>query len=90
MFPSFAVSNSDKLLNEYTMPAGYSEVAQNIAYALIENNKGVLIDVRSPEEFAQGHIEGALNIPVETIKDGQMLREAPDLNKPLLLSLIHI
>ena len=39
MFPSFAVSNSDKLLDEYTMPAGYSEIAQNIAYALIEKIK---------------------------------------------------
>ena len=85
MFPSFAVSNSEKLLSEYTMPAGYSEVSQNIAYALIEKNKGVLIDVRSPEEFAEGHIEGAINIPVETIKDGQNLQEVPDLNKPLLL-----
>ena len=25
----------------------------------------VIIDVRTPEEFAQGHVEGALNIPVE-------------------------
>ena len=24
-----------------------------------------LIDVRTPEEFAQGHIEGAINIPVD-------------------------
>jgi len=24
-----------------------------------------IVDVRTPEEFAQGHIEGALNIPVE-------------------------
>jgi phage shock protein E len=26
---------------------------------------GTLIDVRTPEEFAAGHLEGAINIPVE-------------------------
>lgn len=31
-----------------------------------ENPHIVLIDVRTPEEFCQGHIPGALNIPVET------------------------
>lgn len=27
----------------------------------------VVVDVRSPEEYAQGHIPGAINIPVETL-----------------------
>lgn len=35
----------------------------------------VLIDVRTREEFASGHIEGAINIPVEEI--GQRLSEVP-------------
>jgi phage shock protein E len=26
---------------------------------------GTLIDVRTPQEFAEGHLEGAINIPVE-------------------------
>lgn len=28
-----------------------------------------LVDVRAPSEFAQGHIEGALNIPVQELGD---------------------
>ncbi len=30
----------------------------------------ILIDVREPMEFAGGHVEGAINIPVGSIEDG--------------------
>jgi phage shock protein E len=44
----------------------------------------LVIDVRSPEEFQQGHIAGAINIPL-----GQINRElpiqVPDKNRVLLL-----
>lgn len=32
----------------------------------------MVIDVRTPEEYAAGHIEGALNIPVSDIEVGDM------------------
>jgi phage shock protein E len=38
-------------------------------------SKHVLIDVRTPEEFASGHIAGAINIPVDVI--GSRLAEIP-------------
>ncbi len=34
---------------------------------LLENKKGILVDARSPEEFAQGHIPTAINVPHDTI-----------------------
>ena len=30
----------------------------------------VIIDVRSPGEFASGHVDGAVNIPVELVEQG--------------------
>ena len=43
-----------------------------LAEALARRDRGeaVLIDVRSPEAYAQGHIPGAVNIPAHEI-DGQ-------------------
>lgn len=42
----------------------------------------LLIDVRTPEEFAAGHIEGAINIPVESI--AMRLDEIPEDEKVVL------
>ena len=33
-------------------------------------HEALLVDVRTPEEFADGHYPGAINIPHETILDG--------------------
>jgi len=33
----------------------------------IIHNGAIVIDVRTPEEYADGHIEGSLNVPVDEI-----------------------
>lgn len=42
------------------------------------------IDVRTPEEFAQGHIEGAINLPLNDL-EALILKEAPDLNDTMMV-----
>lgn len=39
-------------------------------YSFNGSKPAVIIDVRTPEEFAAGHIDGAVNIPVEQIAQG--------------------
>jgi rhodanese-related sulfurtransferase len=36
---------------------------------LVNREKGVVIDIRNTKEFNQGHIHGALNIPLSRIKE---------------------
>ena len=49
---------------------------------LAKNARVVLLDVRTPEEFRQAHLRGALLIPVGELE--QRLREVPT-GKPLLV-----
>jgi rhodanese-related sulfurtransferase len=36
---------------------------------LKEKNQYVLVDVRTPTEFKDGHIDGSVNIPVDDLRD---------------------
>lgn len=42
----------------------------------------ILLDVRTREEYAQGHIEGSLNLPVEQLAHGSALLP-PDKDTPV-------
>lgn len=44
----------------------YETIDSNVAMDLIEDN-AVVIDVRNFDEYFDGHIDGAINIPVENI-----------------------
>jgi len=45
----------------------------------------VIIDVRTPEEFAAGHVDGALNIPYEQIVGGVQSIRNLQKDSPILL-----
>ena len=44
---------------------------------------GVVVDLRTPYEFDQGHIPHALNIPIDRIRAN--IGRLRDLNKPIIL-----
>ena len=65
--------------------AGYEQISQDEAMQIMEEETGYLIlDVRRPDEFAEGHIEGAINVPNEEIAD-EVLEELPDKDQLLLV-----
>lgn len=42
----------------------------------------IIIDVRTPQEYASGHIEGAVNIPVNNIET--KINELKEMGKPII------
>ena len=50
------------------MPQTEDLSAEALKSALESNEKPLLVDVRSPEEFAAGHMPGAINIPVTELE----------------------
>ena len=50
----------------------------------IDIQKAVIIDVRSPGEFAGGHVEGAINLPIDSITEADILKVA-EKDQPIVL-----
>ena len=47
---------------------GYRQISMNEAVKMMKDEKDyIILDVRRPEEFAEGHIPGAINVPNEEI-----------------------
>ncbi|MEY3055611.1 MAG: hypothetical protein RLZZ614_132 [Bacteroidota bacterium] len=51
-------------------------------YKLLVQNGAVIIDVRSPQEFDNGHIKGSKNIPVNIIQ--RELNTIKKMGKPII------
>ncbi len=55
------------------------------SYMLDGVKSNVVIDVRTPEEFASGHVDGAINIPYDTISAKLPALSKIDKNENILL-----
>ncbi len=63
----------------------YTQIDQETAKLMMDIDDGhVIVDVRRPDEFAEGHIPGAICIPNESIIDS-MPPELPDLDQIILI-----
>ena len=65
--------------------AKYRRITADEAQVLMQREQDYLIlDVRSPEEYEQGHIPHAINIPIERIGDVPP-KELPDRNQTIFV-----
>jgi len=61
---------------------GYGEVTVDEAYDMLQSGKYLLLDVRESKEYELAHIEGAINLPLNMIKD---LVHNQDKSKPIIV-----
>ena len=65
--------------------SSYTRISQDEAMQMMQEQTDYLIvDVRRPDEFAEGHIAGAINVPSDDITDG-MPELLPDKEQTLLV-----
>lgn len=64
---------------------GYTQIPQELAKEMMRSDDSlVVVDVRTQEEYVQGHIPGAICVPNESIVDAQP-EELPDLEQTILV-----
>ena len=72
-----------KLYNRLFCRLDKTDFTQEEATEIYERTNALLIDVRTPEEYRENHIEGAVNIPVYEFDN--IKNEIIDPNKVILV-----
>ena len=58
--------------------SGYRQISMDEAIKMMKDEKNyIILDVRRPDEYAKGHIPGAINVPNEEIGTAE-ISELPD------------
>ena len=64
----------------YVNPA-YHKITPDVAKKMMESEKVVILDVRTPEEVKAGSV----NVPLDQLRPGVKLEAVPDLNQKILV-----
>ena len=64
---------------------GYRQISMDEAVKMMRDEKDyIILDVRRPDEFAEGHIPGAINVPNEEIGTAE-IAELPNKSQLILV-----
>ena len=65
--------------------SGYRQISMDEAVKMMKDEKNyIILDVRRPDEYADGHIPGAINVPNEEIGTAE-ITELPDKSQLILV-----
>ena len=65
--------------------SGYRQISMDKAVKMMKDEKNyIILDVRRPDEYAEGHIPGAINVPNEEIGTTD-IAELPDKSQLILV-----
>ena len=65
--------------------SGYRQISMDEAIKMMKDEKNyIILDVRRPDEYAEGHIPGAINVPNEEIGSAD-IAELPDKSHLILV-----
>jgi phage shock protein E len=72
-----------RLLGDWNGDRGIKAItAAELMAAINSSRPPVLIDIRSPEQYAAGHLPGAINVPRERLADAAPM---PELERPVVV-----
>ena len=67
------------------LSAGYRQISMDEAVRMMKDEKNyIILDVRRPDEYSEGHIPGAINVPNEEIGSAE-IAELPDKSQLILV-----
>ena len=71
--------------NAESSSSGYRQISMDEAVKMMRDEKNyIILDVRRPDEYAEGHIPGAINVPNEEIGTAE-IAELPDKSQMILV-----
>ena len=85
MIPSLWPTAPDVTQQNITINPGINNIDYPTANLLLESGQVKLVDVREADEYRQGYIIGAINIPVDSIKGDSILADLPNYNEPIIV-----